>query len=126
MTVRSINTRTVQLRQTLDWSHQASQDACRILDQYCSQLTELERLAQPVVTKTQALIQTRDNIKQARAQAEEVLDHLDASRKVLITNIWHAVWIAAQSNTGLLSGRAPNLARASCRLARICCSIQQA
>ena len=54
-----------------------------MLDQYCSQLSDIERTVQPVVLKTQELIRTRENIKQARAQAEEVLDHLDASRKVL-------------------------------------------
>ena len=84
MSVRSMQARSEQLRQSLDWSHQVSQEACRVLDQYCSQLSDLERVVQPVVFKTQALIQTRENIKQARAQAEEVLDHLDASRKVII------------------------------------------
>ncbi|DBA89464.1 TPA: hypothetical protein ACH3X1_016766 [Trebouxia sp. C0004] len=82
MSVRSMQARSDQLRQSLDWSHQVSQEACRVLDQYCSQLSDLERVVQPVVFKTQALIRTRENIKQARAQAEEVLDHLDASRKV--------------------------------------------
>ncbi len=85
ISVRSMQARLQQLRQSLDWSHQVSQEACRVLDQYCSQLSDLERVVQPVVFKTQALIQTRENIKQARAQAEEVLDHLDASRKVLIS-----------------------------------------
>lgn len=85
MSARSMNARTEQLRQSLEWSHQVSQEACRVLDQYCSQLSELERIVQPVVLKTQTLIQTRENIKQARAQAEEVLAHLDASRKVLIS-----------------------------------------
>ncbi|KAL0036401.1 hypothetical protein WJX77_006182 [Trebouxia sp. C0004] len=78
----ALQARSDQLRQSLDWSHQVSQEACRVLDQYCSQLSDLERVVQPVVFKTQALIRTRENIKQARAQAEEVLDHLDASRKV--------------------------------------------
>lgn len=55
-----------------------------MLDQYCNQLSDLERAVQPVVLKTQQLIQTREKIKQARAQAEEVLDHLDASRKVTV------------------------------------------
>ena len=86
---RSMNVRTEQLRASLDWSHQVSQEACRVLDHYCSQLSDLERVVQPVVLKTQALIQTRENIKQARAQAEEVLDHLDASRKVIVLDSQH-------------------------------------
>ena len=82
-TVQSLASRAEALRQSLDSSHQISQEACRVLDQYCSQLGELERIVQPVVFKTQALTQTRENVKQARAKAEEVLDHLDASRKVI-------------------------------------------
>lgn len=86
-TVQSLASRAEALRQSLDSSHQISQEACRVLDQYCSQLSELERIVQPVVFKTQALTQTRENVKQARAKAEEVLDHLDTSRKV----IWHSL-----------------------------------
>ena len=82
MSAQVLSGRTEQLRESLEWSHQVSQEACRVLDRYCSQLSDLERIVQPVVLKTQALIQTRENIKQARAQTEEVLDHLDASRKV--------------------------------------------
>lgn len=82
MGMQTLNFRIEQLRQSLDWSHQVSREACRVLDQYCNQLSDLERNVQPVVSKTQSLIQTRENIKQARAQAEEVLEHLDASRKV--------------------------------------------
>lgn len=83
MGTQAMSVRIEQLTQSLDWSHQVSQEACRVLDQYCNQLGDLERTVQPVVLRTQALIQTRENIKQARAQAEEVLDHLDASRKVM-------------------------------------------
>lgn len=79
----SLASRAEALRQSLDSSHEISQEACRVLDQYCSQLSDLERIVHPVVFKTQALTQTRENVKQARAKAEEVLDHLDASRKVL-------------------------------------------
>lgn len=80
--VQSLAAHGEALRQSLDSSQQVSQEACRVLDQYCSQLSELERIVQPVVLKTQALTQTRENVRQARAKAEEVLDHLDASRKV--------------------------------------------
>lgn len=83
MGTQTLSIRIEQLSQSLDWSHQVSQEACGVLDQYCNQLSDLERAVQPVVLKTQQLIQTREKIKQARAQAEEVLDHLDASRKVL-------------------------------------------
>lgn len=81
--VQTLAARGEALRQSLDSSHQVSQEACRVLDQYCSQLSELEKLVQPVTLKTQALTQTRENVRQARAKAEEVLDHLDASRKVI-------------------------------------------
>ena len=83
MGTQTVNARIEQLRQNLEWSHQVSREACRVLDQYCTQISDLERTVQPVVSKTQSLIQTRENIKQARAQAEEVLEHLDASRKVM-------------------------------------------
>ena len=83
MDTQALSARIEQLGQRLDWSHQVSREACRVLDQYCNQLSDLERIVQPVVFKTQSLIQTRENIKQARAQAEEVLEHLDASRKVM-------------------------------------------
>ena len=82
MGTQALSVRIEQLSQSLEWSHQVSQEACRVLDQYCNQLSDLERTVRPVVLKTQQLIQIRENIKQARAQAEEVLDHLDASRKV--------------------------------------------
>ena len=88
MSVEALSSRTEQLRQSLEWSHQVSQEACKILDHYCNQLSDLERVVQPVVYKTQSLIQTRENIRQARAQAEEVLDHLDASRKVGTVKRW--------------------------------------
>lgn len=83
MGTQIVKARIEQLRQNLEWSHQVSRETCRVLDQYCTQISDLERTVQPVVSKTQSLIQTRENIKQARAQAEEVLEHLDASRKVL-------------------------------------------
>ena len=82
MAAISLSSRANQLRQSLDSSHKISQEACRVLDQYCNQLSDLERIVQPIVLKTQALTQIRENVKQARAKAEEVLDHLDASRKV--------------------------------------------
>ena len=88
MSTQALSSRTEQLRRSLEWSHQVSQEACKILDHYCNQLSDLERIVQPVVFKTQSLIQTRENIKQARAQAEEVLDHLDASRKVAYAEYW--------------------------------------
>lgn len=83
-----------------------------MLDQYCNQLSDLERSVQPVVSKTQSLIQTRDNIKQARAQAEEVLEHLDASRKV------DALCLSTtstdnSSSSMLLAGGSQDLTRAS-------------
>ena len=83
MSTQIVSARIEQLRQNLEWSHQVSRETCRVLDQYCTQMSNLERTVQPVVSKTQSLIQTRENIKQARAQAEEVLEHLDASRKVV-------------------------------------------
>ena len=114
MSAKGIAVRTEQLRQSLDWSHQVSQEACRVLDQYCSQLSDIERIVQPVVLKTQQLIQTRENIKRARAQAEEVLDHLDASRKVLPPSARNLDMLCCASYTAdLLSGRVQDLARAS-------------
>lgn len=83
MAAITVSSRADQLRHSLDSSHQISQEACRVLDQYCNQLSDLERIVQPIVLKTRALSQTRENVKQARAKAEEVLDHLDASRKVI-------------------------------------------
>lgn len=42
----------------------------------------LDNLLAPVASRTLALSQARQNIKKARERAEEVLDHLDTSRKV--------------------------------------------
>ena len=103
-----------------------SQEACRVLDHYCSQLSDLERVVQPVVLKTQALIQTRENIKQARAQAEEVLDHLDASRKVIVLDSQHYLYqtLRAIKVTSRSAGRVQDTTRSSCRPTELHDSIQ--
>ena len=59
-----------------------TKEACTVLDSYCAQVNVLDNLLAPVASRTLALSQARQNIKKARERAEEVLDHLDTSRKV--------------------------------------------
>ena len=44
--------------------------------------TKLDRQALPMTSKTLALARAKQNISAAKARSEEVLEHLDASRKV--------------------------------------------
>ena len=59
-----------------------TKEACTVLDSYCAQVNVLDNLLAPVASRTLALSQARQNVKKARERAEEVLDHLDTSRKV--------------------------------------------
>ncbi|KAK9812710.1 hypothetical protein WJX72_002444 [[Myrmecia] bisecta] len=70
------------LQSSLVWSQSLSREACNVLDTYAQQLVELQGAVAPVAARSAALIQARENIKTARDKAEEVLDHLDTSRKV--------------------------------------------
>ena len=109
MKVDVLQARADQLRQSLRWSkvprnvqaivnappaiqrslqlgpddvQELTKEACTVLDSYCAQVNVLDNLLAPVASRTLALSQARQNIKKARERAEEVLDHLDTSRKV--------------------------------------------
>ncbi|KAK9818574.1 hypothetical protein WJX74_001369 [Apatococcus lobatus] len=80
--VENLSQRVEGLREGLDWGSSITTDACGVLDQYLAHVSKLERAVQPVAATTQALLRARENIRKARERAEEVLEHLDTSRKV--------------------------------------------
>jgi hypothetical protein len=53
-----------------------------ILNELEDQLGELARVTQPIYTRTRALTWARENIKKVQQRADEVLEHIDVSRKV--------------------------------------------
>ncbi|GAB4824073.1 hypothetical protein N2152v2_011119 [Parachlorella kessleri] len=71
-----------QLRGSLELCQSVTQDATQLLDRCSAHLRELDRVAQPLTQRTVALTRARENVKKAMERAAEVLDHLDASRKV--------------------------------------------
>lgn len=70
------------LRADLALLDTGTKEAAALLDLVAWQLGELGRQAAPMTSKTLALARARQNIQAARAASEEVLEHLDASRKV--------------------------------------------
>lgn len=70
------------LRADLELLDASTREAASLLDLAAWQLGELDRQGQALTGQTLALATARANIQAARASAEEVLEHLDASRKV--------------------------------------------
>jgi hypothetical protein len=71
-----------QLRESLQLCQSVTQEASQLLDLCSAHLKDLDRAVQPMTKRTLALSKARENVKKAMERAEEVLDHLDASRKV--------------------------------------------
>eukprot|EP00873_Tetraselmis_striata_P012678 jgi/Tetstr1/432942/TSEL_022280.t1 len=74
--------RLAALEDNLQQSDLLTGTAVGILDELEGQLTELARVTRPIYTRTQALTWARGNIKQVQRRADEVLQHMDVSRKV--------------------------------------------
>ena len=71
-----------QLRESLELCASVTAEAGALLDHCGAHLRGLDRAVAPLTERTQALTRARDNLKKARERAEEVLEHLDASRLV--------------------------------------------
>jgi hypothetical protein len=61
-----------------------SKEVASLLGLAAWRLGELSRQAAPMTAKTLALAHAKDNIAAARQRSEQVLEHLDASRKVCL------------------------------------------
>jgi hypothetical protein len=70
------------LRADLALLSSTTKEAAALLDLASWQLGELGRQALPMTSKTHALTRAALNIAAAKQRSEEVLEHLDASRKV--------------------------------------------
>lgn len=70
------------LRADLALLDSSAKEAASLLDLASWQLGELARQAFPMTGKTLALTRAKENIAAAKQRSEEVLEHLDASRKV--------------------------------------------
>lgn len=64
------------------WGAASAGTTVGILNELEEQLTELAHVTRPIYTRTQALTWARRNIKQVQRRADEVLGHMDVSRKV--------------------------------------------
>jgi exocyst complex protein 7 len=71
-----------QLRADLQLLDASTKEAAALLDLASWQLGELGRAAAPMTSKTLALARAKENISAAKQRSEEVLEHLDASRKM--------------------------------------------
>lgn len=80
MPLEDLTLSAAQLRESLALSDSVTKDATSLLDTCSSRLQDLERTVQPLALNK--ALRARENIKKARERAEEVLEHLDASRRV--------------------------------------------
>uniref|UniRef100_A0A061RPB9 Exocyst subunit exo70 family protein n=2 Tax=Tetraselmis sp. GSL018 TaxID=582737 RepID=A0A061RPB9_9CHLO len=70
------------LRERLQQNQVVTGEAASILVEFEDQLASLCRATEPIRTRTQALTRAQLNIERIQAHAEELLEHLDVSRKV--------------------------------------------
>ena len=59
-----------------------SDDAEATLSELEDQLGDLRQATTPIYARTQALTWARENIEKVRCRADNILEHLDLSRKV--------------------------------------------
>lgn len=71
-----------QLRADLALLEASTREAAQLLDLAAWQLGELDRGAAGLTSKTRTLTRAKESISAAKARSEEVLEHLDASRRV--------------------------------------------
>jgi len=80
--VDTIAARTLLLQDTLQQSQLLADDAEATLNELEDQLMDLRQATTPIYTRTQALTWARENIEKVRCRADNILEHLDLSRKV--------------------------------------------
>ncbi|KAI7842350.1 hypothetical protein COHA_003990 [Chlorella ohadii] len=78
----SLSEAAVQLRVDLELLEASAKEAAALLDRASWSLGQLDRQVAPMTARTAPLARARVNIQAAKASSEEVLDHLDASRKL--------------------------------------------
>lgn len=71
-----------QLRADLALLEASTREAAQLLDLAAWQLGELDRGTAALTSKTRPLARAKESIAAAKARSEEVLEHLDASRRV--------------------------------------------
>ncbi len=71
-----------QLRTELHLLDASTREAASLLDLASWQLGELDRGSTAMTARTAALVRAQQAISAAKQRSEEVLEHLDASRKV--------------------------------------------
>ncbi len=81
-----------QLRADLALLEASTREAAQLLDLAAWRLGELDRGSAPLTSKTRTLTRAKESISAAKARSEEVLEHLDASRRVR----W-GPWVPSQS-----------------------------
>eukprot|EP00887_Chlorella_sp_A99_P004636 scaffold4.g4636.t1 len=74
-------TAAIQLRDSLQASATLTKQATEQCESVAAQMRALEQEAAALVVRTGSLQQARANIKKAQQRADQVLEHLDASRK---------------------------------------------
>ncbi|KAL4444856.1 hypothetical protein ABPG77_003906 [Micractinium sp. CCAP 211/92] len=71
-----------QLRADLALLEASTREAAQLLDLAAWRLGELDRGSAPLTSKTRTLTRAKESISAAKARSEEVLEHLDASRRL--------------------------------------------